>query len=84
MKLAIDTSRIRWASVTKGAVGKTGESLLPLIEELGISDVTEIEVNSGPGSFTGLRVGAAVANALGYLLDVPVNGKKTIVIPKYS
>ncbi len=35
-----------------------------------------IEVETGPGSFTGLRVGASVANALGYSLGIPVNGKK--------
>lgn len=35
-----------------------------------------IEVETGPGSFTGIRVGVAVANALGYSLNIPVNGKK--------
>ncbi len=35
-----------------------------------------IEVETGPGSFTGLRVGVSVANALGYSLNIPVNGKK--------
>lgn len=35
-----------------------------------------IEVETGPGSFTGLRVGVSVANALGFALGIPVNGKK--------
>mgnify|MGYP001608150770 FL=1 len=35
-----------------------------------------IEVETGPGSFTGLRVGVAVANALGFSLGLPVNGKR--------
>lgn len=35
-----------------------------------------IEVETGPGSFTGLRVGVSVANALGFSLGIPVNGKK--------
>lgn len=35
-----------------------------------------IEVETGPGSFTGLRVGVTVANALGFALGIPVNGKK--------
>ena len=40
-------------------------------------DVLEaIEVETGPGSFTGIRVGVSVANALGYSLGIPVNGKK--------
>jgi tRNA threonylcarbamoyladenosine biosynthesis protein TsaB len=52
------------------------------------NDLTEIEVNTGPGSFTGLRVGVAVANALGWVLKIPVNGQKinkdNIVLPKYK
>lgn len=56
--------------------------LLPLIEKilntnkLEFKDLTEIEVETGPGSFTGLRVGVSVANALGFSLGIPVNGKK--------
>lgn len=41
-----------------------------------LKDLTEIEVNTGPGSFTGLRVGIAVANALSWALKIPVNGKR--------
>ena len=57
------------------------EVLLPLIvkllktEKLDFKDLTGIEVETGPGSFTGLRVGAAVAQALGFALKIPVNGK---------
>ena len=56
--------------------------LLPLIEKLlkqqklGYKDLKAIEVEIGPGSFTGLRVGVSVANALGFSLNIPVNGKK--------
>jgi len=35
-------------------------------------DLKEIEVNTGPGSFTGLRVGVSVANALGLALNILV------------
>ena len=42
----------------------------------GIGKLKEIEVKTGPGSFTGLRVGVAVANALGFALNIPINGKK--------
>lgn len=56
--------------------------LLPLIEKLlksqklDYKDLKGIEVEVGPGSFTGLRVGVSVANALAYALGIPVNGKK--------
>lgn len=56
--------------------------LLPLIIELlkttnyELETFTGVEVETGPGSFTGLRVGVAVANALGFALGIPVNRKK--------
>lgn len=46
------------------------------------TSIDEIEVNSGPGSFTGTRVGVAIANALGFGLNIKVNGKSTVT-PKY-
>lgn len=46
-------------------------------------DLKKIEVVKGPGSFTSLRVGVAVANALGYALSLPVEGiSKSIVTGK--
>lgn len=89
MKLLIDTTHMRSATVIMGKFNKTSQSLVPLIEEavqankVKFSDISEIIVAPGPGSFTGLRVGASVANALGFLLGVPVNGKKTLVTPTY-
>lgn len=56
--------------------------LLPLIVKLlqttnsNLQTLTGIEVETGPGSFTGLRVGVSVANALGFALGIPVNAKK--------
>jgi tRNA threonylcarbamoyladenosine biosynthesis protein TsaB len=56
--------------------------LLPLIKKLleknnlEFKDLKSIEVEKGPGSFTGLRVGVAVANALGFSLGISVNNKK--------
>lgn len=37
-----------------------------------LSDIDGIIIYKGPGSFTGLRIGMSVANALAYSLDVPV------------
>lgn len=47
-------------------------------------DITSIEVNPGPGSFTGTRVGVAIANALGFSLGLPVNGQFHPVEPIYA
>jgi tRNA threonylcarbamoyladenosine biosynthesis protein TsaB len=58
------------------------ETVLPVIERLlkknnlDIKEIDAVKVNKGPGSFTGLRVGVAIANALSFLLKIPVNGKK--------
>lgn len=68
--------------LTEDATFLRSEATLPAIEKLiernnlEIQDIERIEVNKGPGSFTGLRVGIAIANTLGFLLGVPVNGKK--------
>ena len=40
------------------------------------TDIKGIVVYKGPGSFTGLRIGAAVANALAYGLKAPVIAAK--------
>ena len=48
-----------------------------------LSQIEEVKVNSGPGSFTGIKVGVAIANALGFALGVPVNGKVSAK-PKYE
>lgn len=65
--------------------------LLPMIVKIlkknkkKFSDLIAVEVNVGPGSFTGTRVGVTVANALGFALDLPVNGQKgKIALPIYA
>ena len=51
-------------------------------------DITEITFMSGPGSFTGLRIGATVVNTLADQLQIPLydhHGKKhPIIIPDYG
>jgi len=39
-----------------------------------LKDVEAIVVYKGPGSFTGLRIGLSVANALAYSLNAPIVG----------
>ena len=88
MKLFIDTHNRDTITVgvddkrfTTSAREEKSQKLLPFIDEIlkkegkSLSDISEIQVNPGPGSFTGLRVGVAVANTLGWVLGVTVNGK---------
>ena len=88
MKLFIDTSDrdkivigIDEKRFETEAKEGSSQKLLPFLDEVfkkkgnKIEEVTEIEVNTGPGSFTGLRVGVSVANTLGWVLGIPVNGK---------
>jgi len=61
---------------------RKAQVVLPLLEKLfkehnlSLKDLSAIEVNPGPGSFTGIRVGLSIANTLGFLLTIPVNGEK--------
>ncbi len=86
--IALETDGKRFEKTSESKVLKS-QMVLPMIEDMllahkiKLTDITAISVATGPGSFTGLRVGASVANTLGYLLDIPVNGKKTLVLPKY-
>ncbi|MBR2601049.1 tRNA (adenosine(37)-N6)-threonylcarbamoyltransferase complex dimerization subunit type 1 TsaB [Candidatus Saccharibacteria bacterium] len=51
-------------------------------------DISEITFMSGPGSFTGLRIGASVVNTLADQLQIPLfdhHGKKhPVIIPEYG
>lgn len=88
MNLFIDTTHINTIFLRIGEKeftverAKNSQSVLPLIENslqdlnLSLSDITEIETQQGPGSFTGLRVGVSIAQTLGWVLGVPVNGKR--------
>ena len=67
--------------ISSSATILKSQATLPLIEKIlekekiGLKDLDEIEVNTGPGSFTGIRVGISIGNALSYLLKIPINGK---------
>lgn len=57
------------------------------LQKLGMSitNIKSIEVHTGPGeSYTGLRIGAAIANVFAWYLNIPVNGKNESIYPVYS
>jgi len=79
--------------IVKQKIGlQKAQIVLPMIEEIlqqnsiNLKDINQIRVNTGPGSFTGLRVGISIANTLGFFLAVPINGKKIgqLAQPQYK
>ncbi len=53
-------------------------------EGITLTDISEIHVNPGPGSFTGTRVGVAIANTLGFCLSIKVNGQEPPIDAQYT
>lgn len=78
--------------MTQEASGRRDQAVLPLVrailneQKLGLHDLTGIHVNNGPGSFTGVRVGVAIANTLGVVLGIPINNLPVgeVVEPRYE
>lgn len=83
MKLYLDTTsnkmtivRLEDLEIVKESGIWKSQVVLPMIVELlkqkkaNLKDITEIEVNPGPGSFTGIRVGLSVAQALALALNI--------------
>jgi tRNA threonylcarbamoyladenosine biosynthesis protein TsaB len=56
------------------------EALAPMAQEtmglagVAFKDLTRIAVTTGPGTFTGVRIGLAMARGLGVALNIPVTG----------
>jgi tRNA threonylcarbamoyladenosine biosynthesis protein TsaB len=93
--LAIDTAgpRLQLALLRDGATDTlieqmpTGqaERIFPAIDDLLVrngaryADLTRLAVTTGPGSFTGVRIGLSAARGLGLALGVPVIGVPTLL-----
>jgi tRNA threonylcarbamoyladenosine biosynthesis protein TsaB len=86
----LETKSEKFEQVSKASQDKA-QAALPLIknilEEANLKphEVSEVIVETGTGSFTGLRVGVSIANALSFGLLVKINGKKLsdLATPKY-
>lgn len=79
----IPSSQIKLISSLRRPAHHQSEKLLPIIQKifsasslssshLSIKNLRAIGVAVGAGSYTSLKVGAAVANALGFALNIPV------------
>ncbi len=66
------------------------QTLLPMLDEvvkmieLDLSTIDAIAVASGPGSFTGLRIGSATAKGLGFALEKPIVSVPTVDAMAYN
>lgn len=100
MKLYLDTStdvcilRLDNQEYTRPGKHDMAEKILSFIHEklqenqANWHDISEITFFAGPGSFTGLRIGATIVNALANQLQVPLfdqHGQKhQIILPDYG
>ena len=66
------------------------ETLMPLVDELlkksgtELGSIDALAVSSGPGSFTGLRIGSATVKGLGDALKIPVISVPTLEALAYN
>ncbi len=76
--VAIVEDEILLAEYTTNYKKTHSQTLLPMLDELkkmidlDLESIDGIAVAAGPGSFTGLRIGAATAKGLGLALDKPL------------
>lgn len=69
-------AQVKWQAHLKLAESlntKIGEILNKL--SISYEDLGGIAIYKGPGSFTGLRIGMSVANALAYSMRIPIAAK---------
>jgi tRNA threonylcarbamoyladenosine biosynthesis protein TsaB len=82
----LDTDHGIVASESLPMVRGHAEALIPLIarvmkqSDMTFRDLSRIAVTTGPGSFTGVRVGLAAARGFGVATGVPVVGVSTLSV----
>lgn len=72
-------------------IEKSHSNLLPSIVDgtlaavaLSRSDISAVAVSEGPGSYTGLRIGASIAKGLCYAFDIPLIAVNTLHVMAQS
>lgn len=91
-KATLSSESYEYSLSSRSDSGKRSQEALLLIDQIlkkaniALSDIDKIQVTKGPGSFTGLRVGISIANALSFCLQKKLNEKELgeIEIPEYS
>lgn len=93
MKIYLDTRErdkkiVKWldGQMVKDEVVTSGDVLTAIQElltrnHLTIQQINHFVIHPGPGSFTGLRVGAAIANTFNFSKGLPL---KDLIIPQYG
>lgn len=87
--LRLDSREYQWEAGRDLAEGLLG-FIRDKLQENGATwqDLSEITFYAGPGSFTGLRIGAAVVNTLAHELKIPLfdqhQQKHAIILPDYG
>jgi len=82
--VAIVTDDILTAEYTVNYKKTHSQTLLPMLDEIvrmtetDLESIDAIAVSAGPGSFTGLRIGAATAKGLGLALSKPLIAVSTL------
>lgn len=72
------------AQISESRARGHAEALIPMVESLiagagrRMGDISKIIVTTGPGTFTGVRIGIAAARGLALALEVPVIGVPTL------
>ncbi len=88
--VALVTDEILTAEYTVDFKKTHSQTLLPMLDEivklldLDLASVDAIAVAAGPGSFTGLRIGAATAKGLGLALKKPLIHVPTVDAMAYN
>ena len=81
---AISEDDILLCEYTQNHKKTHSEKLMPLIvkaledNEIELKDIDYIAISKGPGSYTGLRIGAAIAKGLAQALNIPLVAVSTM------